>query len=405
MDSLRYWVTEMHVDGFRFDLAATLARELHDVDQLSAFFDLIQQDPVVSQVKLIAEPWDVGEGGYQVGNFPPLWSEWNGKYRDEVRDFWRGAEHTVAEFGYRFTGSSDLYEDTGRTPVGRINFVTAHDGFTLTRPRLLRRTSTTRPTARTTATAPTTTARGTAASRARPTTPAINALRRRQRRNLLATLLLSQGVPDAPRRRRARPHPGRQQQRLLPGQRGLLVRLGGRRHGPAGVHPPADRAPARRTRCSAGAASSRASRSWARTSTTSAGSRPRGVPMSDGRLADRLEPLDRCVPERRGPPRARAPRRAPLRRQLLRGLQRLRRATRTSRLPDESYGRAWAVVLDTGPDDVQLAFPRKRDPDLHRRLRPGGAGPQHRRAPPARGPRVGRSRPWGPTCGRPIGSS
>ena len=104
MDSLRYWVHEMHVDGFRFDLAATLARELHDVDKLSSFFDLIQQDPVVSQVKLIAEPWDVGEGGYQVGNFPPLWSEWNGKYRDEVRDFWRGADHTVAEFAYRFTG-------------------------------------------------------------------------------------------------------------------------------------------------------------------------------------------------------------------------------------------------------------------------------------------------------------
>ncbi len=131
MDSLRYWVNEMHVDGFRFDLAATLARELHDVDKLSSFFDLIQQDPVVSQVKLIAEPWDVGEGGYQVGNFPPLWSEWNGKYRDEVRDFWRGADHTVAEFGYRFTGSSDLYESTGRTPSASINFITAHDGFTL----------------------------------------------------------------------------------------------------------------------------------------------------------------------------------------------------------------------------------------------------------------------------------
>jgi isoamylase len=131
MDSLRYWVTEMHVDGFRFDLAATLARELHDVDRLSAFFDLIQQDPVVSQVKLIAEPWDVGEGGYQVGNFPPLWSEWNGKYRDCVRDYWRGADATLAEFAYRFTGSSDLYEPTGRRPNASINFVTAHDGFTL----------------------------------------------------------------------------------------------------------------------------------------------------------------------------------------------------------------------------------------------------------------------------------
>ncbi len=131
MDSLRYWVMEMHVDGFRFDLASTLARELHEVDKLSAFFDLVQQDPVVSQVKLIAEPWDVGEGGYQVGNFPPLWSEWNGKYRDCVRDFWRGEDRTLAEFAFRFTGSSDLYESTTRRPNASINFITAHDGFTL----------------------------------------------------------------------------------------------------------------------------------------------------------------------------------------------------------------------------------------------------------------------------------
>jgi isoamylase len=131
MDSLRYWVTEMHVDGFRFDLAATLARGLHEVDRLSAFFDLIQQDPVVSQVKLIAEPWDVGEGGYQVGNFPAYWSEWNGKYRDAIRDYWRGADEALGEFANRFTGSSDLYESTGRRPYASINFVTAHDGFTL----------------------------------------------------------------------------------------------------------------------------------------------------------------------------------------------------------------------------------------------------------------------------------
>ncbi len=131
MDSLRYWVLDMHVDGFRFDLAATLARELHDVNRLSAFFDLIQQDPVVSQVKLIAEPWDVGEGGYQVGNFPPLWSEWNGKYRDTVRDFWRGTDRTLAEFAYRLTGSSDLYQGNARRPYASVNFITAHDGFTL----------------------------------------------------------------------------------------------------------------------------------------------------------------------------------------------------------------------------------------------------------------------------------
>ena len=131
MDSLRYWVSEMHVDGFRFDLASTLARELHDVDRLATFFDLVQQDPVVSQTKLIAEPWDIGEGGYQVGNFPPLWTEWNGKYRDTVRDFWRGEPATLGEFASRLTGSSDLYAHNGRRPTASINFVTAHDGFTL----------------------------------------------------------------------------------------------------------------------------------------------------------------------------------------------------------------------------------------------------------------------------------
>ena len=131
MDSLRYWVQEMHVDGFRFDLAATLARELHDVDRLSAFFDIVHQDPVVSQVKLIAEPWDLGEGGYQVGNFPILWTEWNGKYRDAIRRFWRGDDGQVRELAYRLSGSSDLYEWSGRKPYASINFITAHDGFTL----------------------------------------------------------------------------------------------------------------------------------------------------------------------------------------------------------------------------------------------------------------------------------
>jgi isoamylase len=194
MDSLRYWVLEMRVDGFRFDLAATLARELHDVDRLSAFFDLIQQDPVVSQVELIAEPWDVGEGGYQVGNFPPLWSEWNGKYRDEVRDFWRGSENTLAEFAFRFTGSSDLYESNGRTPYASINFVTAHDGFTLAD--LVsyddKHNEANAEDNRD----------GTDDNRSwnhgveGPTDdPEVAAVRRRQRRNLLATLMLSQGVP------------------------------------------------------------------------------------------------------------------------------------------------------------------------------------------------------------------
>jgi len=131
MDSLRYWVLEMHVDGFRFDLASTLAREFYEVDRLATFFELVQQDPVVSQVKLIAEPWDVGPGGYQVGNFPPQWTEWNGKYRDTVRDFWRGEPQALGEFASRLTGSADLYEHSGRRPVASINFVTAHDGFTL----------------------------------------------------------------------------------------------------------------------------------------------------------------------------------------------------------------------------------------------------------------------------------
>jgi glycogen operon protein len=131
MDSLRYWITDMHVDGFRFDLAATLARELHEVNRLSAFFDIIHQDPIISQVKLIAEPWDIGEGGYQVGKFPPEWAEWNGKYRDCIRDYWRGADSMLGEFAERFTGSSDLYQSDYRRPTASINFITAHDGFTL----------------------------------------------------------------------------------------------------------------------------------------------------------------------------------------------------------------------------------------------------------------------------------
>src|SRR5581483_9248540 len=131
MDSLRYWVQEMHVDGFRFDLAASLARALHDVDRLSAFFETIHQDPIISQVKLIAEPWDVGQGGYQVGNFPPGWAEWNGKYRDTMRDYWRGADASLGQVAYRLTGSPDLYQASGRSPYSSINFITAHDGFTL----------------------------------------------------------------------------------------------------------------------------------------------------------------------------------------------------------------------------------------------------------------------------------
>jgi isoamylase len=194
MDSLRYWVTEMHVDGFRFDLAATLARQFHEVDRLSAFFDLIQQDPVVSQVKLIAEPWDIGEGGYQVGNFPANWSEWNGRYRDCVRDFWRGEAATLSEFAYRFTGSSDLYETSSRRPTASVNFVTAHDGFTLA--------DLTAYNDKHNEANGEGNADGDSHNRSwncgveGPTDdPAVLDLRARQRRNLLATLLLSQGTP------------------------------------------------------------------------------------------------------------------------------------------------------------------------------------------------------------------
>jgi isoamylase len=194
MDSLRYWILEMHVDGFRFDLASTLARELYDVDQLSAFFDIIQQDPVISQVKLIAEPWDLGEGGYQVGNFTPLWAEWNGKYRDTIRRFWRGDKCQVRDLGYRLTGSSDLYQDDGRRPYASINFITSHDGFTLSdlvsydekhneankennKDGINENLS------------------WNCGVEGPSDDPGINDLRERQKRNFLATLFLSQGVP------------------------------------------------------------------------------------------------------------------------------------------------------------------------------------------------------------------
>jgi len=194
MDSLRYWVLEMHVDGFRFDLAASLARQFHEVDRLSAFFDLVQQDPVVSQVKLIAEPWDVGPGGYQVGNFPPHWTEWNGRYRDCVRDYWRGQPRTLGEFAARLSGSSDLYETDGRAPYASVNFVTAHDGFTL---RDL-----------VSYTAKRNEANGednrdgdnhnrswNCGAEGPSSDVHVNALRARQQRNFLTTLLVSQGVP------------------------------------------------------------------------------------------------------------------------------------------------------------------------------------------------------------------
>ena len=221
MDSLRYWVTEMHVDGFRFDLASTLAREFYDVDRLSTFFDLVQQDPVISQVKLIAEPWDVGPGGYQVGNFPPLWTEWNGKYRDTVRDFWRGEPATLGEFASRITGSSDLYQDDGRRPYASINFVTAHDGFTLQRPGVLQRQA----------------QRGQRRGQPRrrddnrswncgvegPTDDAeVHDAAGAAAAQLARHAAAVPGRADAAARRRDGPHAAGQQQRLLPGQRAVL---------------------------------------------------------------------------------------------------------------------------------------------------------------------------------------
>ena len=194
MDSLRYWVLDMHVDGFRFDLAATLARQFYEVDRLSAFFDLVQQDPVVSQVKLIAEPWDVGDGGYQVGNFPPLWSEWNGKYRDTIRDFWRGQPATLPEFASRLTGSSDLYQQDSRRPVASVNFVTCHDGFTLTD--LVSYDHKHNEANGEDGRDGSDDNRSWNCGAEGPTEDkGILALRARQKRNFLATLLLSQGVP------------------------------------------------------------------------------------------------------------------------------------------------------------------------------------------------------------------
>ena len=307
MDSLRYWVTEMHVDGFRFDLASALARSMHDVDRLSAFFDVVHQDPVVSNVKLIAEPWDVGPGGYQVGNFPPPWTEWNGKYRDTVRDVWSGAHVGVRDLAYRLTGSSDLYRSDGRRPFASINFVTAHDGFTMA-------DLVTYEHKRNEANGednrdgeshnrnwncgvegPTDDPEVAGAAGPAGAQPPGHAAAVHRR-------------ADAHRRRRARPHPAGQQQRLLPGQRDLLDRLEGRRRGPARLRHPAGRGCAAPHRRCARRRSSRATRS------PGAGRhprprlvRPRRRAADDRRLVRHRPADDRHVPRR---PRHPAPRRA-----------------------------------------------------------------------------------------------
>ncbi len=194
MDSLRYWVVEMHVDGFRFDLASTLARELYDVDRLGAFFDIIHQDPILSQVKLIAEPWDVGVGGYQVGNFPVLWSEWNGKYRDNVRSFWKGDGGTLNEFATRLSGSSDLYQNDGRKPYASINFVTCHDGFNL-QDLVSYNEKHNEANGENNQDGSDDNKSWNCGAEGPSDDPAINALRWQQKRNFIATLLFSQGVP------------------------------------------------------------------------------------------------------------------------------------------------------------------------------------------------------------------
>jgi isoamylase len=194
MDSLRYWLTEMHVDGFRFDLASTLARELFDVDRLGAFFDIIHQDPILSQVKLIAEPWDVGPGGYQVGNFPPGWTEWNGKYRDTVRRFWKGDGGQVSEFATRLAGSSDLYQDDGRKPYNSINFITCHDGFTL-HDLVSYNAKHNEANGEANRDGTDDNASWNCGAEGPSADPGIIALREKQKRNFIATLVLSQGVP------------------------------------------------------------------------------------------------------------------------------------------------------------------------------------------------------------------
>ena len=258
-DSLRYWVTEMGVDGFRFDLAAALARSMHDVDMLSPFLAVIAQDPVLRRVKLIAEPWDVGSGGYQVGAFPPLWTEWNDRYRDAVRDFWRGALPDVRDLGYRLSGSSDLYAWGGRRPYASVNFITAHDGFTL-RDLVSYERKHNEANGEGNRDGTDDNRSWNCGAEGETDDERVRALRRRQLRNLLTTLLLSTGVPMLVAGRRAGPHAGRQQQRVLPGQRDQLARLGAA-GGPGlegAVRPdlPADRPAPRATRCCAAGRSS-----------------------------------------------------------------------------------------------------------------------------------------------------
>ena len=264
-DSLRYWVEQMHVDGFRFDLASTLARELHDVDRLGAFFDIIQQDPVISQVKLIAEPWDLGPGGYQVGNFPNLWAEWNATYRDTVRRFWKGDAGQVGELGYRLTGSSDLYGHDGRLPHASVNFITAHDGFTL-HDLVSYNEKHNEANGEENRDGHNENLSWNGGAEGATDDPDIVGAPRTAKKEFFGHAVSFPGRADASGRRRIRPHARGQQQRLLSGQRNFLARLEARPSTPraARFHPHADPPAPRASGTAAPAFFSGASDSWLR---------------------------------------------------------------------------------------------------------------------------------------------
>ena len=357
MDSLRYWVLEMHVDGFRFDLAATLARQFHEVDKLSAFFDIIQQDPVISQVKLIAEPWDLGDGGYQVGNFPPLWTEWNGRYRDTVRDYWRGEPAALGEFASRITGSSDLYNHSDRRPTASINFVVAHDGFTLRDLVSYNEKHND--------------ANGEGGNDGEshnrswncgvegptddPHDPPAAAAADPELHHHDAG---QPGRPDARARRRARPDPGRQQQRLRPGQPDRLGRLGPRRRpaGPARLHLGGDR-PAPGPPGAAPPAVLRRGRQPRRAEPARRHRLAQAGRRRDERLrlGHRLLAVADGVPQRRRDPRARQPGPPHRRRPLPADVQRQLGVDHVHH-PAKAYGEVWTVRLNTANGEV--------DPDV-----------------------------------------
>ena len=332
MDSLRYWVTEMHVDGFRFDLASALARDLHAVDRLSAFFEMLRQDPVLSRAKLIAEPWDLGSGGYQVGNFPPGWAEWNDKYRDTMRAYWKGDGGLIGEFAQRLTGSSDLYNRSSRRPHASINFITAHDGFTLLDLVSYEHKHNE--------------ANGEGNRDGNdnnlswnygvegPTDdPAVLALRARQQRNFIATLLLSQGVPMLLAGDEiGRTQHGNNNAYCQDNETGWLDwSLDDDQALAARFHAAPDRAARRRIRCSAGAISSRAGRCIGADVRDVIWLQPDGAEMTVENLATRSGARARGVPRRRRPQRRRRARPRAARRQLRDALQRLRREPCSSR--------------------------------------------------------------------------